>query len=178
MNEQDIVSICPSFRQLVLKPTRKNKTLTIVVTDLHRFFQEPSIVPPVPVDDGAQGVPSDHQGVLVVPLNNSAPKKTSCQTISIRPIKESSLKTFGQEMVLEDWSFLDDPGLTPTGLVEAFQMHSSHLIDKHFPLKTVTVSSHDLPFFNERLRMLKRQRQSLQTFRKVSQIPADKRSIQ
>ena len=39
LNEQEIVTICPSFRQLVLKPTRKNKTLTIVVTDLHRFFQ-------------------------------------------------------------------------------------------------------------------------------------------
>ena len=67
LNEKEILSICPAFRQIVLKPTRKEKTLTIVITDLHRYFQEPFIIPPVPVDEGATGVPSDHQGVLIIP---------------------------------------------------------------------------------------------------------------
>ena len=40
--------------------------------DLHRFFQEPFIIPPVPVDKDANGVPSDHQGVLILPVCNNA----------------------------------------------------------------------------------------------------------
>ena len=160
LRENEIVSICPSFKQIVLKPTRKSKTLTIVVTDLHRFFHEPVVIPPVPVDNGATGVPSDHLGVLVLPVNQFSQKKTTQKTISVRPIKESALQSFGQQIVLDDWTFLN-PGMSPTSLVEAFQEHCSNLVEKHFPLKTVNVSSHDLPYFNERLRKLRRQRQRI-----------------
>ena len=101
LNEHEILSISPSFRQIVLKPTRKNKTLTVVITDLHRFFQEPIIIPPVPVDVGATGVPSDHQGVLVLPLNNNPTTAKQKKLITVRPIKESDLDRFGQTIVQE-----------------------------------------------------------------------------
>ena len=143
---------------MILQPTRMNKTLTIVITDLHRLFQEPIIIPPVPVDHESSGVPSDHQGVLVLPINSSAPSQRTKKTITVRPIKDSALETFGQKFVLENWDFLD-PDESPTSLVESFQLHCSCLVDEHFPLKTVKLSSYDTPFFTERLRLLRRQRQ-------------------
>ena len=51
--------------------------------------------------------------------------------------------------------------MSPTSLVEEFQEHCSNLVEKHFPLKTVRVSSYDLPYFDERLRKLRRQRQRI-----------------
>ena len=145
LNEVEICSICPSFRQIVQKPTRKKKTLTVVITDLHTLYQEPLIIPPVPVDCGEAGVPSDHQGVLALPVNSVAPPKSSKKTLIIRPIKDSSLRSFGEKIVLEDWIFLD-PDSTPTSLVGSFQKFCSLLIEEPFPLKTVNVSSHDLPY--------------------------------
>ena len=160
LKENEIVTICPSFKQIVLKPTRKSKTLTIVVTDLHQFYNEPVVIPPVPVDHGAKGAPSDHLGVLVLPVNQFSKKKTTQKTITVRPIKESALETFGQQIVLEDWSFLN-PDMSTTSMVEKFQAHCSSLVEKHFPLKSVRVSSYDLPYFNEKLRNLRRHRQRI-----------------
>ena len=158
MNENEIIAICPSFRQLFLQPTRKDKTLTIVITDLHSYFQEPFIIPPVPIDSGASGVPSDHQGVLVLPITSSSTPHKTKKSITVRPVTESSLERFGQKLVMETWDFMD-PALSPTALVESFQLHCTSLVEQYFPLKTVKLSSYDSPFFNERLRLLRRQRQ-------------------
>ena len=159
LNENTILSICPSFKQLVLKPTRKKKILTIVISDLHRLYQEPRIVPPVPVDQGASGSPSDHQGVLVLPIDAaSIPSNKTKKILTIRPIKESSLHSFGKELASVNWNFLET-GLSSTELVELFQQHCTNLVEQHFPLKTIKISAHDSPFFNERLRLLRRQRQ-------------------
>ena len=159
LNENKILSICPSFKQLVLQPTRKKKILTIVVSDLHTLYQEPRIVPPVPVDQGASGSPSDHQGVLVLPVDSaSVPSHKTKKMLTIRPIRDSSLQNFGREFASTDWKFLDT-GFSSTELVSLFQQHCTTLVDQHFPQKTVKTSSHDSPFFNERLRLLRRQRQ-------------------
>ena len=158
LNENEILAICPSFRQIVLQPTRKSKILTIVITDLHRFFQEPFIIPPVPVDKDANGVPSDHQGVLVLPVSSNATVGKTKKSISVRPIKQSALDSFGQRIVLEDWGFMD-PNSSSSFLVEEFQLHCTSLVEHYFPMKTVQVSSFDQPFFTDRLRALRRQRQ-------------------
>ena len=140
LNENEILSISPSLRQIVLKPTRKNKTLTIVITDLHRFYQEPIIVAPVPVDQGVVGVPSDHNGVLVIPLNNLSSTSKSTIVKTVRPIKQSALDNLGKQIVLEEWKFLL-PELSPTSLVQLFQDHCGNLVDTHFPLKTLPMTS-------------------------------------
>ena len=157
LKEAEIVSISDNFKQIVLQPTRKDKTLTVVITDLHLLYQEPRIVPPVPVDQGVHGVPSDHNGVLLIPINNFSRKTSTKKKTSIRPIKESSLQLFGQTFVQESWDFLL-PDSSPTKLVEQFQSHSSDLVDQFFPWETVTFSSFDQPFFPERLRTLRRER--------------------
>ena len=60
-------SVDPLLRQIVTKATRgPHKILTVVLTDLSTYYEEPTIVPPVDVDDPTKGgVPSDHNGVVV-----------------------------------------------------------------------------------------------------------------
>ena len=127
-------------------------------TDLDQFYQEPAIIPPVPVDEGADGVPSDHNGVLVLPLCFSEPTGKTKRQVSVRPITESAIESFGQSFVNESWSFLND-NVCSTDLVQMFQDHSSSLINLYFPLKTVNISAYDQPYFNERLRSMRRHRQ-------------------
>ena len=153
LKEAEIVAICPTFKQIVCQPTRKGKILTVVVTDLHHLYQEPIIIPPIPVDEGSTGSPSDHQGVLIIPINNFSSKPRTMKSVSIRPIPQSSLDLFGQTFVHESFDFLL-AGSSPTSLVKLFQEHCSDLVDKFFPMKTLTTSSFDLPFFTERLRSL------------------------
>ena len=131
LKETEIIAICPTFKKIVCKPTRKGKILTIVVTDLHHLYQEPTIIPPIP-----------------------GTKKS----VSIRPIPQSSLDLFGKTFVNESFDFLLT-GSYPTSLVELFQEHCSKLVEIFFPVKTATISSFDQPFFTEKLRALRRERQ-------------------
>ena len=39
-------------------------------------YQEPKIIPPVPVDNVRYGVPSDHMGVLVLPVTTAQSRRT------------------------------------------------------------------------------------------------------
>ena len=55
-----LTALDPAFRQIVNLPTRKDKILDIIVTDLHSFYEEPEIIHPDEVDDGAPDFSSDH----------------------------------------------------------------------------------------------------------------------
>ena len=70
LDENRILAIDPSLVQIVRRNTRKDKILSVVITDLRRFYIEPRIIDPVPVDNVQHGVPSDHNGVLVLHLSN------------------------------------------------------------------------------------------------------------
>ena len=95
---------------------------------------------------------------MVLPLTNFTTKSATKRALTIRPIKQSALDKFGQTIVQEGWLFLE-LNSSPTALVGEFQNHCSTLVEHFFPLKTVKISSFDKPFFNDRLRLLRRQRQ-------------------
>ena len=63
-----LLTIDTSLKQIVFNHTRGVKVLTVVLTDLYNFYQEPNIVSPVMVDIIGKGVPSDHNGVVVSQL--------------------------------------------------------------------------------------------------------------
>ena len=89
-----LLSIDPSLRLLVNVATRGPKILDVVLTNLNVFFHEPTIVPPIPVDEPSKGgVPSDHFGVVMETLNDTeipAQRLNICRTIS--PINQTSIK--------------------------------------------------------------------------------------
>ena len=159
LDESRILALDPALSQLVRRPTRKDKILSIVITDLRRFFIEPKIVGPIPVDNPSKGAPSDHNGVLVEPLNNlEVTKGTSKVTKYVRPFPESSVDDYRQSLGKIDWSLMID-GMTSSDMVDMFQKMTTNLVDIHFPLKKITISPYDRPWITEELKLLRRRRQ-------------------
>ena len=77
LDENKIVVPDPKFRQILSKNTRKDNRL---YTDLQNYYHNPEVIPPVPVDIPGHGVPSDHNGVLTLPLSTSDPeRKEKCK---------------------------------------------------------------------------------------------------
>ena len=70
LDESNLLLMSNDLRQIVTKNTRKRKNLTIIITDVPNFYQVPIIIPPVPIDNINKGVPSDHNGVLALPLTS------------------------------------------------------------------------------------------------------------
>ena len=156
-----ILALNPNFRQSVTKNTRNDKILTVLISDLHSYYHVPQIIPPVPVDVPGQGVPSDHCGVLAVPLTTEHSHRAADVRLGkVRPLPESLIRKFGAVLVNEDWSFLA-PDLSSSELVQAFQDHTSKLVENIFPEKTVKFSNFDKPYFTEELRRIRRQRQRI-----------------
>ena len=48
-------------------------------------------------------------------------------------------------------------------MVETFERKAGQLINEHFPLKKVTVTQGDLPYFTEELKSIRRQRNRVYT---------------
>ena len=159
LDENKILALNPNFRQLVKQNTRKEKILTIVISDLQSYYHNPVIIPPVPVDTPGQGVPSDHNGVLTEPITaGNSQRKAESRKVIIRPLPESLICKFGDVLVSHDWSGLQQ-GMSSTEMVNFFEQETKTMIETIFPEKTVTVSDYDKPFITEELKLLRRQRQ-------------------
>jgi hypothetical protein len=159
LDEKKIIALDPNFHQSLSQNTRKDKRLYMIITDLQSYYHVPIVIPPVPVDVPGQGVPSDHCGVLTVPITNiNSQRKSESRKVKVRPLPDSLISKFGSILVNEDWAFLC-PQLPSTELVETFEHYTSTLIGQTFPEKTVTISSRDKPFMTEELKLLRRQRQ-------------------
>ena len=158
LDERNILALNPTFHQIVSKNTRNNKILTILITDLPGYYHVPQVIPPVPVDVTGQGVPSDHNGVLAVPLSTAySQRKAESRKVTVRPLPDSLVFKFGSALVKEDWSFLT-PEMTSTELVDVFEKHTSNLVEQTFPEKNVTISDWDQPYMTEELKLIRRQR--------------------
>ena len=149
-------SIDPSLRQTVLKGTRGPNILTVVLTDLEPFYEEPVIVPPIDIDDPRKGVPSDHNGVVVEPRTRTDnPVKRTKYARIIRPITTSAINNIGQVLVGENWSFMN-PNLSPTSLTDLFEFFAGNILDTFCPKKTVFSRPDDKPFITEDMKNIKR----------------------
>ena len=150
MDETNILALNPKFHQIVSQNTRKNKILTILITDLPGYYQVPQIIPPVPVDVFGHGVPSDHNGVFVLPITSeNSQRKSIARKVQVRPLPESLICKFGSVLVKEDWAFLT-PLMTSTKLVGSFENYTRNIIEKK-----VTISDRDKPYMTEELKLLR-----------------------
>ena len=154
-------SLDPTLKQTVKGVTNKNKnkTLDVLLMDCQNLYQEPTILPPMTVDEGKVGKDSDHNGVECLPRSNLVPEGSSLrQEVRVQPFPDSGLALFGCKLSEEDWGKLRDCE-SSTDVVASFESRSAEMVDSQFPVKTVLVGPHDLPYFNEELRKLKRRRQ-------------------
>lgn len=100
----ELLYISQNFRQIVTKPTRKGKILSVIVTDLHMYYQEPEIFPPVQPDVVGKGKPSDHSTpIAMVHIDTSTTKKNTYRWQMIRPLPESQMREFGNWIVKESF---------------------------------------------------------------------------
>ena len=158
---QTLLNIEPSLRQWVKKCTLGLKVLDVILSNLGKFYDEPVIVQPILPDNPNKGVPSDHSGVVATPHTDpSKPHLKSKVVKTIRPLPESLISSFGQKLENEDWSCLEECETT-TQMVEKLQIMLEALMTSTFPEKTITIYPDDKPWFTEKLRKLKRERQRL-----------------
>ena len=156
-----ITSLDPTLKQLVKGFSNKkgDKVLDVILTDSHDILQEPSILPPLQVDDYKKGKDSDHKGVECLPRSNLSKEGGALRDkISVRRFPQSKIDQFGLVLLANDWHHLED-SMDATSLVDAFVNHHNNLVDLTFPLKQVQVGPDEKPYFNEELRHLKRRRQ-------------------
>ena len=152
-----LLSIDPSLRQTVRHPTRGLRVLDVIVTNLARFFNEPVIIPPITPDQPGVGVPSDHSGVSAEPnISQGQPAQRTTVRKMIRPLPESLLDIF--EMRLSSINFDMLCEMPVQQMVDTFQNVVNSLLCEIFPEKAIIISPEDRPWFNEQLRLLKRQR--------------------
>ena len=151
-----LLSIEPSLRQLVTKPTLGAKILDVVCTNLHGLYQEPTILPPLTPDDLTKGAPSDHFGIFVLPKADG--NRSRQKTVKyIRPMPSSLVSSFKDRLSNVDFQqkFLGMDADTMSGALENI---TSNLFNETFPEKKIMIYSEDKPWFNEELRNLKRKR--------------------
>ena len=154
----NIINLSPNMRSMVKKPTRLNpdNILDNILTDMAKWYQEPDCLPPLAADEGSGGKPSDHLTVIMVPIDvlNNKPGRTKRQVL-VRPIKQSSIDSFGFWIKQTDWKDIFD-AKTVDEKTELFQSKLVEKVDEFFPQKNRVISSDDQPFCTEEMKRLKR----------------------
>ena len=103
------------------------------------------------------GAPSDHSGVLATPLASHSQQCSRTKTIKmIRPLPESLISSFQSKLAAHNFSAIFE--MEVDQMVGTFQNTLNDLLTSTFPEKKIIVSPQDQPWFNEQLRILKRQR--------------------
>ena len=93
----------------------------------------PTSRPPLEVDQGKSGSNSDHNVVIFSPRTNAQFKKDRIKTtIKHRPLPQSKIQDFGQELVPHSWIEVIE---TEDGHQKAFNFHTTLMtfLNKHFP---------------------------------------------
>jgi hypothetical protein len=158
-NRLNISSILDSYgalKQFVSVPTRNEAILEILLTDLHPFYHPPTTLAPLQVDPYKIGADGDHNIILMAPLINDQFKiQRIKKSVTIRPVPESKILTFGAEIVEHKW----DDVLSESDVnvkVEKFHTYLRNLLDKHFPEKEIKISSLDKKWMSPNLKILHR----------------------
>ena len=145
------------MKQVVKHPTRNSVILDLIMSDIHKFYQEPLVLDPI----GG----SDHCTIVWSSKVQLQPQKVS-KRINVRPLKSSSLLAFEQFIKEHNWSGV----LSSTNVndkVNSFLEEVSDMVDFFFPLKSIKVHEDDKPYINGRIKHLIRKRDKAYQFGRV-----------
>ena len=163
-----ILNLSPQLRQMVDKPTRGMAMLDPVITDLHSFYQKPSIEAPLQPDTD-NGEDSDHNMILVKPLNNIDNKVViEKKTVELRIYSEENFSIMNRHLEEFDWTFLSQ-SLSADKKMKKFQDSLFSIFETSFPLKKKTLLSQNEPFYNDILLKLRRKKSREYTKHRHSQ---------
>ena len=155
---EQLLNISPKFSQLVNRPTRGQKILSVIVTDLGDFFQEPIILPPLQPDTPGIGKPSDHSVPLATTYTDrTKPKKTRYTLKNVRPFPDSGIAEFGRWLQNENFSALT-LAESPDICVDIFEIMIKEKLEQIFPEKQIKIYDGDKEFMTKEMRKIRRQK--------------------
>ena len=161
-NRLNINSILDSYcalKQCVTVPTRKEAILEIVLSDMSHLYHPPTTLPPLQADSDKNGADSDHNIVIFAPNSNSNYQvRRTKKTIKVRPLPDSKIYKFEHDMINCDWGPVVNTENVDEKVSQFHQILTSTL-DKHFPEKTVKISSLDKKWMVPKLKILHRKLQ-------------------
>ena len=151
-NRANVSPVIKHFRltQVVHFPTRGDRTLDKVLTNLTEHYEKPSPFPPFGL--------SDHCTVGLFPKIRSKANIPANRTVTTRTVNAESKQAFGRYMTGVDWSLID----TIDSVQEQYA-HFSALIhiglDSILPKKRVKFHRNDAPWISPKLKALIAHRQ-------------------
>ena len=156
LNITSILDSCGALKQCMTVPTRNQAILEILLSDLSHMYHPPTTLPPLQVDTDMAGSDSDHNIVIFAPKNNADYQlKRAKKSVKVRPLPQSKIFEFENEMINTNWdSVINCHNIDQ----KASNFHNILIsaLDKHFPEKTVNISSLDKKWMNPRLKLLHR----------------------
>lgn len=157
-NTQDITDMLANhnLKQVVIRPTRGNSILDLILTDFSEYYSEPIV--------SAQLGSSDHGSVHWNPLsmNQLNPLCVEKKRIPMRRFPQSAISAFGRWACSHRWfSDLEVDGDSPSvdSLTDSFTKDLSSASDIYFPSKYVKIHPMDKPWMSPEIKALILERQ-------------------
>ena len=155
-----ILSLNQNFKQCVQSPTRLNPPaiLDIIITDLGKYYQDPTCEDPLDVDQDKIGCSSDHSMVIMEPITAFRNKKVrKKRTFSYRSFGDAGFDAMEKELDETEWSHVLNDNSEQDKL-QLFHDKLYNIFNKCFPRKSMTVFNKNQPFYTEKLSKLKRKK--------------------
>ena len=155
MNKLDVSQLCRNNNlvQVVDKPTRGNSILDKIVTNFAQFYSTPLIETPIGM--------SDHSTVAWFPKSNHSIKHTNATiTKTVRPIKDSGIRSFGSWISSHDWREVYEQN-NSQDCTNAFYNTLNEQMDLHFPTRQVKHHVTDKPWISSKTKDLIKRRQEV-----------------
>ena len=104
-----ILSLSPRLTQVVQVPTRHNpdRMLDPVITTLCTYYQPPYTILPLDADPDSNGKPSDHDIVIMHPINSYDNRNArKSRQVTFRPLPSSGVRKMGEWITQHNWKDL------------------------------------------------------------------------
>ena len=121
-----------------------NAILDLFITDMHKYYEEPEVLPPIRTSDHRRIVWKS-RGRRQLGMNKKI------KSVIVRPLRDANLRLFDQFIREFDWS----PVFGATGIDDAvciFLEVTNHMLDIFFPCKLVKVYEDDKPYITGRIK--------------------------
>ena len=136
--------------------TRKDAVLSMILSDLHTLYHPPTTQAPLQADKEKAGKSSDHDIIIFAPkTNNNFKVVRKKKIIKTRPMPDSVIPDFGRDFQNQT---RDDVLKEDNVDTKAFNFHRTLIpsCNKHFPEKSLKISTFDKKWITPFLKILSR----------------------
>ena len=155
-----IINLSPQLKQVVNVITRHNPDAMLdpIFTTLSKFYQSPVAKPPLDNDPNNNGKPSDHNIIVMNPINNTlnAPARKT-KIVTFRPLPQQKIQEMGIWITQQSWEEIYDAE-TAHDKATILQHKLKTALDNYLPEKSIKITSDDQPWINNQIKQIDRKR--------------------